>query len=371
MTSRRRKPSKAGHGKSLRGERARRIQHNRTKRQQNQKSKKHQRRRHLGKFQTFRVTVPAIFDLSPHYESTIKLFENLRKSVLIEKKRCVLIDFNECSVIAADAGLILAAEVDRCRTLRRVEGKPTLTGNYPHDEDVKHFLQEMGFFRHLNIVEPPERTDSEMEKGFLTIESGIRDRGDKVNTLTNLVFTDAIQLAPKAKSKLYRALTEAMNNVTKHAYMGKLAFEYPIFKGKWWMAGYRDYDNKQVMFFMYDQGIGIPATFPGTNKSHFERLARRFSGNLSDDKIIAEAMRLGATRTRRQGRGKGMADLQQFVRMARDGHLRILSGRGLYVYSSSDVEKTSRLPEAMVGTFIEWRIRDEDVIEWKDDHDSA
>jgi len=66
-----------------------------------------------------------------------------------------------------------------------------------------------------------------------------------------------------------------------------------------------------------------------------------------------------------------MADLQQLIRIAKDGHLQILSGRGLYEYNAPDNERTRRLSGTMVGTFIEWRNRDENVIEWEDGHDDA
>ena len=63
-----------------------------------------------------------------------------------------------------------------------------------------------------------------------------------------------------------------------------------------------------------------------------------------------------------------MADLKRLVELAHEGHLRILSGKGGYLYACKGDENHERkndLDNPVNGTFIEWRISDSDLIEWQ------
>ncbi|MCY4261551.1 MAG: hypothetical protein OXC91_15000 [Rhodobacteraceae bacterium] len=61
-----------------------------------------------------------------------------------------------------------------------------------------------------------------------------------------------------------------------------------------------------------------------------------------------------------------MAILRHAVNIVSDGSLLILSGAGRY-HTSGEIEETTALDRGIDGTFIEWRIRDGDMINWSCD----
>ena len=77
-------------------------------------------------------------------------------------------------------------------------------------------------------------------------------------------------------------------------------------------------------------------------------------------------MEIGKSRLQSNYRGHGMATLRHAINLVSDGYLLILSGTGRY-YVSNKSEDTTALPSDIGGTFIEWRIRDENMITWKFD----
>ena len=315
-----------------------------------------------------RIAVPSVFNLSDHYDDAIAFFEDVRDSVL-RRNELVLLDFLNCTEIHFDAGLMLTAEVDRCRSLRTRRGQPTLTGTYPQNNGVEIFLQAIGFFKLLGLRDNFGEITSKNATGrFIQIKSGVRDKGDYIGDLAQLVFGDVVQLDREASMNLFRGLVEAMNNVTKHAYDAELHRGHPVKKGQWWMAGYWDRQVREIGAFMYDQGVGIPATLPKHHKNRLGEISKALGLGTTDGELIKIATRLGETQTGRSWQGRGMADLKRFIDIVDDGHLRILSGRGNYLYiknSDGISEHTSELSSHLGGTFIEWRISDQSLVTWQ------
>ncbi len=186
--------------------------------------------------------------------------------------------------------------------------------------------------------------------------------------VTEVLGTGSVKLDREARKTLYEGLLEAMNNVTSHAYPLKgRSTSLPVLQGQWWAAGYWDNQRKEVGVLMYDQGVGIPATLPSSRHGDLlTGIQRRLGlGNTDPDRIRA-AMEIGASSSRNEHRGRGMASLRHAVGLVADGHLLILSGAGACLYTSGKPEKTFALRTPMGGTFIEWRIRDEKLIAWGD-----
>ncbi|MCY4289619.1 MAG: hypothetical protein OXC63_13645 [Aestuariivita sp.] len=165
-----------------------------------------------------RLYVPKNFDLDFNVKQALLFFAKMRETILAKKKKGY-IDFKFCETISAGAGLILAAETERCRILRFRNNRPTLTGNYPKNPIIHKFLGELGFFKMLNIGYKPLSFDSDQESStqFITMRTARRDRGQELNYVTEVFGTGSVQLNKEAKVSLYEALLEAMNNVTAHA----------------------------------------------------------------------------------------------------------------------------------------------------------
>ncbi len=200
------------------------------------------------------------------------------------------------------------------------------------------------------------------------MRSGCRDRGKEIHYVTEVLGTGSVQLDKETTEILYEGLLEAMNNVTSHAYpsQGRKA-HIPMLRGQWWAAGHWDNQHKEVGVLIYDQGVGIPATLP--NSRHGTLLAeiqRRLGLGNSDPECIRAAMEIGTSSSESQHHGRGMASLRHAVDRVADGHLLILSGAGAYRHQADGQEDTFALRTSLGGTFIEWRIRDENLITWGD-----
>lgn len=337
------------------------------KRRHRTKARKRHRDRGTGFYERVVLEVPANFNLHENVAEALDFFGRLRKTVLIERK-LGLIDFRSCTNISAGAGLILAAETDRCRNLRFLDGKPTVTGTYPRDPSVGIFLDHLGFFRMLKLQGPGYGGKDAAPTRFIDMRSGRRDRGQAADEVATVADSGPVHLDGDAKRELYEALLEAMNNVTAHAYpQDGWSKRLPVLPGQWWAAGHRDSMRREIGVLIYDQGVGIPETLP---KSRHGYLLAKIRAGLklgnSDAEHIRAAMEIGRTRMQGTHRGRGMASLSHAVSRATDGHLLILSGTGGYLHTSDGVEKIFPLPTSIGGTFIEWRIRDDNLITWSD-----
>ena len=105
----------------------------------------------------------------------------------------------------------------------------------------------------------------------------------------------------------------------------------------------------------YDQGIGIPTSLPRDFLEFLPRLYDRFGGDTDAHKIAA-SMVVKATSTGETHRGHGMAKMQRLVSESDQGRLRILSGRGEYLYSYPGSIELRNHKRNLGGTLIQWTI---------------
>ena len=333
------------------------------KRKARRAARKRMRTQGSGPYTRIDLSVPSSFDLRQGLKETLEFFRRLRKVILLDR-RIGLIDFSSCVKISAGADLILAAEVDRCRNLRHRDGKPTVTGTYPHDDGMQQFLDDLGFFDLIKVKSPLRGKKPIAKERFIAMRSGYRDRGKPMKEIADIVTKGAVRLDNEARDALYMGLLEAMNNVTAHAYPREARMgSTPVLPGRWWAAGHWDNEGKEIGTLIYDQGVGIPETLP-KHGDVIQNILRRLQLGDSDADRIRAAMEIGKSRVGANYRGKGMASLRHGVEKAGDGHLLILSGAGGYLYRSNSEEKMFTLPAKIGGTFIEWRIRDRGYVRW-------
>lgn len=110
----------------------------------------------------------------------------------------------------------------------------------------------------------------------------------------------------------------------------------------------------------------IPATLP---YSQFKEFIFGFLKNIgldgSDGNLIKAAMRIGKTQTGLQNRGLGLDEMKDFIDRSGKGVLRIISGKGDYLYYSSGNEEVRNHKNSLEGTLIAWEIytKNEDGLE--------
>ena len=326
--------------------------------------RKRQKRAGIGNYQRTTLSAPEEFNFQNGLRRTLHFFNKLRETILSENK-IGIIHFDTCRSISASAGLVLAAEIDRCKTYRFRDGKSTLSGTYPRDHGMRDFLDQLGFYKLLKIRKPQIASKNSTSTKFITMQSGIRDIGKRIHYVTEVLQTGAIRLDDKTQEELYVGLLEAMNNATSHAYPSEdqTNIKFPVITGKWWAAGYWDTKEREIGVMLYDQGVGIPATLSsGDHLPLVKDILERLGLKNNDENYIKAAMDIGKTRLKTNHRGKGMACLRRVVENVSSGHLSILSGRGRYILEVGGTEKISPLPMSMGGTLVEWRISDNNMV---------
>ncbi len=255
----------------------------------------------------------------------------------------------------------------------------SINGLSPDDEDAIDLLHDLGFYEHLKFNAPrsPRKRDGSFQVRFISMISGIRGSGHHGAKLQEIVFgthdagaNKTIKVTENVLNDLHRGLNEAMANVGEHAYPEKVAHVYPPMPNeRWWLAGYRNIAEREIVFMAYDQGVGIPRSMRRTKmdfmREFFSDPASAIWGaSRLDRSALVAAMELGETRTGRTERGKGLNDFCRLIdRSGGDGSLTILSGRGKFTYDGRRKSAVA-LPLPFAGTMIIWRLARSPAIHW-------
>lgn len=316
------------------------------------------------------VQAPAALDFEDNYESTIRFLEQVRRTSAAGG-HTMLIWMRRCQSMSPEVALVLAAEIERCLHHR----PKSINGNDPQSEAIAAMLREIGFHNLLHFNEPKVKAPGTGEATtYLKMKSGIQGGGNHADDLRALVLGNAASTSDELRDELVRGLNEAVLNVHQHADDEDVENPYkPMPNKHWWIAGYRDALAKEIGFIAFDQGVGIPATMPRKH-AEFVRDVISAAGQIlhlstptNDHLLIKRAFELGRSRTEKPSQGKGLNDFKVFLTAAGGkGSLRVLSGRGSYLYDLQGSERAEPLPVQFHGTLIVWRLTDSPAVRWED-----
>lgn len=302
---------------------------------------------------------PQNFSFVSNYEETLGFILDYRR-LFFEKKphkfsdgfrRRVYADFAKITSIDAGAGLVLSAEIDRY-----VKSRPLKSEVHDHlwHEDVRAFFHEVGLFDLLGIDPRTIKTANPhgSDRKTLPLRSGLikngviaRDIRDQIETLSGK------QVA--ARPMAYTAIAEALANVG-HAYPHWFRSWPWKPSRKWWASGFWDPSRNIVGLQLYDQGAGIPATLP--RQQHWPRLLHLLDRERRDSGLIEAGLGYGRTSTGQPGRGKGLAEMADWIETTGSGFLRILSGTGEVTYRPGGKVDRRDVNAPFCGTLIEWEV---------------
>jgi anti-anti-sigma regulatory factor len=303
------------------------------------------------------VKVPEVLDLLQHRSATLDVAASCRTNCLVHAKR-TLLDFTATKVISSAAILFLVAEIDRCR---KVAGVAILSGTYPKDKRLNRQMRDTGFYDALGVkVEGPKQ-----ERGFpveyIKVQSGTQADGRMAVGLRQALLGPLeAQLEKEKRGSFFRGLTEAMTNVSQHAYPDDWhTGPIKVIKKGWWMLGHINKLSKQLKIMIVDQGIGIPRSLPRNHRDVLPSLLAMLNLDSTDGAMIHAAMELGRSRLEQSHRGKGLNDLKQIIDLCQAGTLRILSKKGEYqyrVHAGKSISIVNAFEDSLNGTFVEWSI---------------
>ena len=296
--------------------------------------------------------VPEILDFFNHREDTYAFFTGLVELVQVYKKR-VRITFLRSRHISSEAMIYLLGQI---YILQEKYGKYALIGCYPKSRKIEHLLNESGFFALLGVKKRAVAGRKTGATRFLTFKSGNRLMSESIPKIRDELFGDDFQMPPSIKKDIFRALSEAMNNVGEHAYLNKQLKSTDL-RGRWWMGASMSLKNNVFNLIFYDAGVGIPRTLP--RKYNMEIIRRALSilpgFDLDDGSMIKAAVEIGRTRTLQDNRGKGLMDLHRLIDKSNAGRLRIISCKGWYEHEPSK-NKCGSTIGLMEGTLISWQL---------------
>ncbi|MBF0341151.1 MAG: hypothetical protein HQL95_09360 [Magnetococcales bacterium] len=299
-----------------------------------------------------RIEVPSNLCLRTNYDEIVNFVIHLRKEVAIDS-HAIFVDFSKLQNVMPDAALLLAAELDRWRRLRGVRLKVRKINKWHHE--ARSVLQKLGLFELLEVSNVPQSDDIVGQLKIIKFSANNTTDGRAAKLLrTSLEKVSGFNIV--MSNLLYGGITEAMANVTQHAYPEEDDAQQTL--KYWWLTGAYDISSDHLSVFMLDQGIGIPATLP--NKYPMELLNHFLSklGRERDDgSLIEAALAIGRTKTDKKYRGRGLENIMKFIKNNPRGELRILSRYGEYVFSSETNKSCiSNHSIAFPGTLIHWQI---------------
>ena len=272
----------------------------------------------------------------------------------------VHLDLSDVKLITAAASVLLFATVNTCQLANKNPNQ--IRCIFPKDkvnEAGHNCIVKTGLARALHsgsILKLKDLVTSEVY--FQSEINAGRHISHTVDFLTSKVDLSAEQF-----EMLSSAITEAMLNVSHHAYkdptfIGPIA-ECPIHPKKeflvdrqgerWWQCAWYNEQDKIWVFIICDLGLGIPETYLANKPNNKEPFST----------ILKEAFTIGNSRYIGQGRGNGSENIKSPVGLSckKTESLLVYSGGIRYEYNSEMEEpKVNDLNKFFSGTLVEWTL---------------
>ncbi|MDF1707252.1 MAG: ATP-binding protein [Paracoccaceae bacterium] len=280
------------------------------------------------------------------------------------------IDFSKVEVLSTATAVILAAEYDRVK--ERMKKVPPTINLYEWSQAAFLPLFGVGFFDVVGISDDmgEKVISSPITKTMKLVPMGLED--NKLREVDSHIselyeFIHPGSAVPDAiTTNILTSVSEAISNVVDHAYADR-DYEYrvpPI--DRLWVTASARKDNQSITVVVYDQGAGIPHTYPkrtlGAKISSFIREysgmpGGSLNGHVEDDAYIRAAMKFGSSRTNLPHRGKGLPEMSRLVSSFRSGKMSVYSGRGWWQQTGDGRPESGLALSPVGGTLIEWTLQ--------------
>lgn len=302
------------------------------------------------------------------------MFDGLRKGTVgfVHKRTPTSIpritgylDFSCLSEISLGAAVVLTADYDR---MSKILGQvPPTIDLHKWQTSVVTKLNQLGFFNLLGHV---PSTDKLIEDGpTLTMRIVRGTNADELktvdaslNVLGEFLREDESSSLDPTIVKVLTTISEAITNVTQHAYSAGLQYRHQHINS-FWVAATADKTTRNLTVAVYDQGATIPLTYPRLNLK--EKAVRFLSSAIGgvpefeyqhDGTYIRAAMRYGGSRTDQAFRGKGLPQMFRLMQSVGAGTMSIRSRGGWCTRRSTGRMTQGFADESIGGTLIEWTI---------------
>lgn len=276
------------------------------------------------------------------------------------------IDFSKLFHVSLPAAVVMAADYDR---LHKICGEvPPAIDLHTWDRQVLTTLFQLGFFETVgHLAELRNRLVQDGSR--LTMRIVAAEDASKLEEIDLSLQDLATFLAGNNASAephlddavvaLLTTLSEAITNVTQHAYPEDHDYEFEHIS-RLWVSATADKDKNTLTVVVYDQGVTIPVTYPRlTRKQQVVRFLRRALANgkefdySSDGTYIRAAMRYGGSRTDKAYRGKGFPQMIALLKSVGGGRLSIWSRNGWCTANTDGRLRSGYVDDSIGGTLVE------------------
>jgi len=298
------------------------------------------------------------FDLNPARITDV--INRFNHKAFVEK-RDVYFDFKPLIDIGPAAALVLAAEIDRWRKTNGSSGKLVAKHLKHWERRVLVRLVRLGLFDLLEVVNKPSKSicrDDVDKLHMARFRTGRLVEAQKYKEIHDELCEFGFDLSI-ANKPLMASVSEALTNVTQHAYDSLGEYRYrssvPFLKNQWWMSASYDEENGYFELFIYDQGVTIPASL---REKSLRQIIKKIQGFDTDADLIERATQGGVSVTKQKHRGFGLQEMRRFVEEDKmpNSLLRIISGGGILEIKANGMAKKSPLQPKLNGTLLHWRV---------------
>lgn len=292
-------------------------------------------------------TAPTIFEVTANRTRRVlvEALARLRQAIFSGGEVCL--DFSKTERMHADGTLLFLAELRRAK--KHTRSPVTFNCIAPASPKVSQVLEQIGVFELIGAAAGQTPVDDDVVSWKFA--HGHRVEGQKYEDI--LAEYDG-EIAPQLRESLYNGITEAMTNVTGHAYELRRQDGYPSVESReWWM--FSQAKDGELTVVICDLGAGIPRTLPLKQPGLVKRLT--LLGRSSDAQAIDSAVKLSMSRTALEYRGKGLGQIARAVAAHPRGEMAIHSNRGAIVRKAGAPRFTMTLfADSILGTLIYWKL---------------
>lgn len=285
----------------------------------------------------------------------------------ITKHNCIL-DFSQTEHITVAAMLVIFSEIqvlkgeseNQCETAIGWSRKSKAVNGMLRRTGMKQLLATGDSIHHFSSMKN------------LPIVNGVGSQhyDDIVDFIIKRYFGSDVD--PDTEYLISDALSEAINNVGRHAYPTQSQEHKP-----WWLMC--DVIGNQLYLAIYDRGIGIPKTvvektwFLSSLREAYPDLHEEYRDKFGDGEGLLEffaikkykdaeliylSMLGDVSGTKQSKHGQGSKSFKALVNDTKGGKLWVYSNKGLYKFEDDESEsQVYQLPKHVGGTLNQWNVQ--------------
>lgn len=281
---------------------------------------------------------------------TLEFLANINRQVLFYEKK-VMVNLTEVTYASAAASTLMFAVVNRGQLTRRDAN--SIRFEFPEkakNPEGHRWLVGTGLSKALlSGNESRLEALADNEQFFQSAVSPFEHYEKTV-----IMLDKQANLSFDQFDALSRAISEAMINVSHHAYKAKVfqSFVKAVGGERWWQCAWFNPVLDEVVFIICDLGIGVGKSYS---------LGNDVNPISTEPEWVTSALSYGGTRfADKTERGNGSEDMKRPITVGTSDSesLLVFTGQTQYIYTSLNQKaESSLLSDNIPGTIVQWSLK--------------